>query len=126
MEGDELLTQAGVRRFLLQAFRLLSENPIIRPMYIEGAYAQLMRKLPKEILDRDRKEDQDFWMPIIGKWQEAGIFTETSPEHITGVLRAIVLLSLHKKDLGEKEYDGTIRLLLDLISAGMFNMNGEE
>lgn len=121
MDSDNLLSKEGIVRFLLHSFRLMSENPLIRHMYLEGEFEQLVRKLPKELLERNYSEDQDAFKPVILKWQAAGILSHTKPELIVSMLRAIILLSLHKKEIGQSIYADTIELLVNVIAGGMIS-----
>lgn len=41
------VTKEDIKQFLLEALRLLDENPLIRQMYLDGEFAQLVRKLPR-------------------------------------------------------------------------------
>lgn len=126
LDSETELTKDSLQRFMLHSFRLMSENPLIRHMYVEGEFEQLIRKLPKEILERNFSEDEDALMPVIRKWQSAGILSGTRPELIVSMLRAVVLLSLHKKEIGEAFYSDTIELLVSVMAEGMFCKNTKE
>lgn len=114
-----IVTKEGIQRFLLDALRLLGESPLIRQMYLEGEFAQLVRKLPPELLEQNFSEDTDALMPVIRTWQAAGILVHTRPEIIVSMIRSLVLLTLHKQEIGVDIYTDTLSFLLDLISEGM-------
>lgn len=114
-----IVTKEGIQRFLLDALRLLGESPLIRQMYLEGEFAQLVRKLPAELLEQNFSEDTDALMPVIRTWQAAGILVHTRPEIIVSMIRSLVLLTLHKQEIGADIYTDTLSFLLDLISEGM-------
>lgn len=121
--SDEILTKEGIRHFVLDSFRLMSESPLIRQMYLEGEFEQLVRKLPNELLEHNFSEDQEALMPVVRRWQHAGILREVRPELIVSMLRALVLLSLHKKEIGEAIYIDTIELMVDVLAEGMIAKN---
>ncbi|CAM4513598.1 AcrR family transcriptional regulator [Paenibacillus endophyticus] len=114
-----IVTKEGIQRFLLDAIRLLGESPLIRQMYLEGEFTQLVRKLPAELLEQNFSEDTDALMPVIRTWQAAGILVHTRPELIVSMIRSLVLLTLHKQEIGADIYTDTLSFLLDLISDGM-------
>lgn len=58
-------------------------------------------------------------MPVIHSWQAAGILVHTRPELIVSLIRSLVLLTLHKPEIGTDIYNDTLSFLLDLISEGM-------
>lgn len=123
LQSENRVTNDTIKQFMLDAFRLLSESPLLRQMYLQGEFEQLVRKLPKELLERNFSEDTDALMPVIRNWQSAGILATTRPELIVSLIRALVLLSLHKKEIGAEIYEDTIELLIDLIANGMFVHN---
>ncbi|MBD2871780.1 TetR/AcrR family transcriptional regulator [Paenibacillus sp. IB182493] len=117
--AEDVVAKESIKRFMLEAFRLLSESPLMKQMYLEGDFEQLVRKLPAEMLERNFAEDRDALMPVIRRWQASGLLAGTRPELIVGMLRSLLLLSLHKKEIGEAVFDETIALLIDLITEGM-------
>lgn len=119
--NEEPVTKQRIKHFLQEAFKLLSESPLIRQIYLEGQFEQLMRKLTPELLELNFSEDQDALMPIIINWQAAGLLQSVRPELIVSLLRSLVLLSLHKKEIGEQLYEPTLDLLIEMIAEGMFS-----
>jgi AcrR family transcriptional regulator len=120
VSADHAVTKENIRQFIMESFRLMSENALIRNMYFEGELAQLVRKLPKELLERNFSEDQDAMMHVVRRWQKAGILKDTRPDLIVSMFRALVLLSLHKKEIGEAVYSDTIALLVNVLAEGLF------
>ncbi|KRE96450.1 TetR family transcriptional regulator [Paenibacillus sp. Soil766] len=118
--SENIISQQGIRLFLLDSYRLMSESPLIRQMYLEGEFEQLVRKLPPDLLENNFTDDQEALMPVVRRWQHAGILRAARPELIVSMLRALILLSLHKKEIGEAIYTDTIELLVDVLAEGMF------
>jgi AcrR family transcriptional regulator len=121
-----IITKEGIHRFLLEALRLLGESPLIRQRYLEGEFTQLIRKLSPELLEHNLKEDTDALMPVISTWQAAGILVHIRPELIASMIRSLVLLTLHKQEIGEAIYPETLSSLLDIISEGMISSRDKE
>ncbi len=120
LESESVVTKEGIRRFLLDAFRLIERSPLMRHTLLEGEMEQLIRKLPKELLERNFSEDRHALNPVIQKWQDAGILEGVRPELITSLLRSVMLLSLHKKEIGEPLFQGTMELLIDILAEGIY------
>ncbi|MFE8701949.1 TetR/AcrR family transcriptional regulator [Cytobacillus sp. FJAT-54145] len=110
------MTADDFTQFLLKGLELISEHVLIRRLYFEGELEFVVRKLPKEIVETHIKGDNDLLLPLlhglgIGKGQE---------QIISGAIRAFFLMSLHKKEIGERDYDGTIVFLAKAISNQIF------
>lgn len=123
---EEAVTKESIRRFMMESFQLMAESALIRTMYFQGEFEQLMRKLPPEKLEENFTADRDAMRHVVRKWQDAGILRGERPELIVSLLRSLVLLSLHRKEIGETIYPDTIALLARVLVAGMFgNGTGE-
>lgn len=115
----DFVTKESIHSFLLDSFRIFSESPMVRQMYVEGQLEQLIRKLPPHLLEHNLSDDTDALMPVIKHWQQAGILTHVRPEIIVSMIRALVFLTFHKKEIGADVYTDTLALLLDVIAEGM-------
>lgn len=124
--NEEPVTKEVFIQFMQEAFRLLSESPLVKQMYLEGQFQQLVRKLPSHLLELNFTEDQDAFMPIIRKWQKDGLLQSMRPELIVSLLRSLVLLSLHKKEIGEEIYTDTISLFIEMLAEGIFSYSARE
>jgi len=123
---EEAVTAESVRKFITESFRLISESALIRTMHLQGGLEQLVRKLPPEKLERNLTEDLDAMLHVVRKWQEAGILREERPELIVSMFRSIMLLSLHRKEIGETVYSDTIDLLVRVLVAGLCGCSAKE
>ncbi len=122
LRPGEAVTGEGIKQFLLQSFRMIDESPLMRQMIVRGELEQLLRKLPKELLERNFSEDKDSLMPVITRWQAEGIMIGVAPELIVSLIRALILLTLHKEEIGEDLFPATIELLAELMAQGMVSM----
>ena len=104
------------KEFLLDAFHMIGENPIIRRMYLEDEYAQLKRKLPQSYLDEHTSEDISELTPLIEQWQASGKMIHRDPGIITSAIRAFFLMILHKDDLGADHFHDTAELLAESLA----------
>lgn len=108
-----------LKQMLHRSLAMVDEYPLIAQMYLDNTMDILVRKLSDEKLERHFNKDKEDLLPLIIKWQQKGILRADNPEIITGLIRSLLLLSLHKKEIGEKVYSGTMTLLVDLIAEGL-------
>lgn len=116
--GTGRVTREGFKQFLLTAFRMIDENPIMRRMYMGDDYETLVRKLPPERIEKHQANDTGVLMPLILHWQDEGLMVKKSPDAIGGLMRALFTVTLHKKEIGDV-YPQTIELLVELIASGL-------
>lgn len=114
------ITAQSFKDFLLKGFQLIDKNQMIKRLYQnQQEYQQIVRKLPPEKIDSHIKSDTEKLMPIITSLQQKEKIIEQDPEVISGLLRALFLMTLHREEIGEEIYPDTIKLLIDLISRGL-------
>lgn len=106
-------------QFLREALAVMEDNPYIRQVYDENLMETLFRKLPEEKLKAHFASDEDFFKPLIEMGQEKGRLVRKKPETIISVIRAVVLLSFQKTNIGEDRYEETMDLLIALIGQGL-------
>lgn len=115
------LNKESFTLFLMDSFKLISENPIIQQILLSDPFEALIRKLPPERLERNFNQDQDMLYPFIQKWQAAGLLRTKSPELIISMIRSLILLSLHKREIGDSVYEDTIQLIISTLAEGLFS-----
>lgn len=115
------LNKESFTLFLMDSFKLISENPIIQQILLSESFEALIRKLPSERLERNFNQDQDMLYPFIQKWQTAGLLRTKSPELIISMIRSLILLSLHKREIGDSVYEDTIQLIISALAEGLFS-----
>ncbi len=99
--------------FFDQAFALWRSSPLFRH-FGEAEYATLLRKLPPERVEAALHTDERFVAALLARWRAHGIAITLSPAVFTGLMRALVFVSLHSEDIGPA-YPETLRLLIDLL-----------
>lgn len=107
--------------FLKKALKLIEEYPLIKNMYNNDEYQLMISKLPNDKINEHINNDTDTLAPLLNHWQKKGTIKNYDIDAISGVLRALFLLTLHKKEIGEKHFDKTINLLIDLIAEGLID-----
>lgn len=87
------------------------------PLLTSGDYELLLRKLPQEALERNIQEDDQSIERLFSLIPGAQ-GKDLAP--YSGALRGIVLMMLHKSEIGENIFDETIKLLIDGITEKIF------
>lgn len=77
----------------------------------------LLRKLPVERVEKHLKNDDG---SVVELFRMLGIATVTDPEVISGVMRSVFLLLLHKQEIGEKVFDEVMTYLIDAVAIKLF------
>lgn len=116
---QENLTVRSLEAFLTAAFELADESTFIKKIMSEEDYELLVRKLPEERIIKHIEADSDILTPMITMWQQQGSVIDSKPEVIGGLLRALFVMTLHKKEIGEEIYREVLELLIQLIARGI-------
>jgi AcrR family transcriptional regulator len=109
----------GLKGLIKVILREMEENPIIGKIYNSDDLDYAYQKLSKEQWDEHRSLSVKALIPVIEMWQEQGGLIEEDPEIIISVIRAVISISLHKKEIGEEIYPETMDLLIDLVTEGL-------
>ena len=115
LKGGEL-TQTKFAAFLERVFMTMEENPIIRQLYEEGVYEQLMRKLPPERIETHIRKDSEAFKQLLGAWQAEGRIVDEDLEVLAGLFRALFFMTFHRQEIGENVYPQVRTLLLQMVS----------
>ncbi len=100
------------------------KHPIFKTLFLTDDYEHLLRKLPPAYLDDHTKEDIEVLSPLFKQWQRKGILIDQEPDKIVGIIRALMLISMHKSELGEDRFEGIVHLMTELIAHGLIQEKG--
>ena len=107
--------RARLLAVLKRAFALFEAIPILR--YFTGSdYDLLFRRVPTEKINGHLASDRVFFDELIARCRSAGIPIRAESEQISGLLYAVVLTIMHKDDLLQNNFSGSVDLLLELIA----------
>jgi hypothetical protein len=79
----------------------------------------MVRKLPSETLLKHQKSDTELVTNTIMKVKTDDEEIKTVPEVISGILRGIILLNLHREEIGRDIYLEIIEILAESIANGI-------
>ena len=106
----------NLTRMLNKAFTEWDANPLFRK-FDRDEFATLLRKLPEAKVQAHAHADDVFVAQLMDKWKQQGIMIEGDPVTVSGLLKALFFVSLHKDDFGRDAYPETMELLIDLVAA---------
>ncbi|WP_404443011.1 TetR/AcrR family transcriptional regulator [Sutcliffiella horikoshii] len=114
------MTAGAFKNLLMLSVRMVEENSFIQQLFKQEEMEQLIRKLPSEKLQQHIKKDTNDLTPLIEIWQKEGSMVQESPEVISGAFRSMILLAMHKREIGEGVYDSTMELIAEGLANRLF------
>lgn len=121
LSGMNEITAPQLTEILFSAFKEVSSS--FFPKFLAGGELEyLMRKLPPEVVANHQEGDAEFFSQVFGVLPHLG---ESACRTYSAALRAVFLLLLHKREIGEADFDGVLRLLLSGVVRNMLS-GGEQ
>ncbi|UOE92132.1 TetR/AcrR family transcriptional regulator [Alkalihalobacillus sp. LMS39] len=118
------LEEMGPSQFanvIVYAVKHIQSYPLLYRLYSTDEYEYVVRKLPKEVLDTHGQEDTISLTPLLQHLQQAGkVQMSINFDVVSGALRALFLLPLHKKEIGEAVYMDTLLFMAEAIAYNIF------
>ena len=124
--GSGRLTSEKLRIFLKNSFEVIEANPIVKKLFESGDIEILMRKLPREKIEKHIQNDLSFLIPIINKWRTEGSIKDIRPEVVAGLVRCLFVIPLYKKELGGDVYPEVVDLMVDMVTDGLIKEGEQE
>lgn len=112
------ITKERFSSLIFDLFKRTTES-FLFPIFTNGEYELILRKLPAEAFARNINEDNEsieklFSLIPEAKGKNIGIFS--------CAFRGIVLLALHKDEIGADQFDDTLKLLIDGLAEKLFEV----
>lgn len=126
LSKEEPLNRSRFRGFLRLAIQVFEENPLLRRLWLEREIDDLLSKLPSSLMEQHTARDTEVLEPLIKHWQDAGYMVKGSPEVIAGVIRALFLLPLHHREIGEDLFPEVLEKYIDLLSCGLISQDHDQ
>ena len=99
-----------------QMFSEVKKTPWMLNIH-DGDLQLLLRKLPPERVERHLKDDDSAADQLFNLLD---IKSDADPKLISGVMRSVFLLLLHKQEIGEEIFDDVIDYIVDSIVLKLF------
>ncbi|WP_068986704.1 MULTISPECIES: TetR/AcrR family transcriptional regulator [Lysinibacillus] len=113
--SESLPPKELLMRFFDISFKAIEENEFFQSLYQRGEYERIVKRLPKELIDGHAKEDLESSLQFVKFLQEKGV-TEEDPEILIGLFRIMMLLPLHRQEIGEQTFLKTIKKMIECLS----------
>jgi AcrR family transcriptional regulator len=123
LSEEEVITRTRFKDFLRLAVKVFEENPLLRRLWLEREIDDLLRRLPPELMEQHTFNDTAVLEPLIKNWQDAGYMAKGTPDVIAGVIRALFLLPLHYREIGEDLFPAVLEMYIDFIADGLIRDN---
>ncbi|WP_066633102.1 TetR/AcrR family transcriptional regulator [Desulfolucanica intricata] len=108
-----------ISSFLHTAFKLADENPLLQQFFQEGESERILRKLPKRLIKDFAQDHTKKGIAFVQALIQRGVLRKQDPEVINAVFHAIMLLRLHKEELGKDLFPRVMNLIIDYIAEGL-------
>lgn len=102
-----------LKKVLKAIMAQVDTDPFMKRLLGKEEFEYLWQKFTPEQLEIALSADVDFASKLVETWRQKGKLKVDNPRLITGVLRSIFFLFLHKQDIGEEVFPDVVDLLLD-------------
>ena len=106
--ADQLLSAEKLTDMIFEFYKMTEEMPVFRLMDSEEIEL-LVRKLPREVVEAHLQDDTD---TIRKMFALLPIKKEADVKVMSAAFHALYYATLHKKEIGEEEYDQALRMLI--------------
>ncbi|MFO7730357.1 MAG: TetR/AcrR family transcriptional regulator, partial [Spirochaetia bacterium] len=123
---DAPSTRSAVELIFTRGLKFVEQSEFLQQLYTEDTYPQLLRKLGKERLEAHQHKDEQELTGFITALQQQEVLIQAKPEAVVGLFRAIFLLTLHKREIGEEIFDEVMELTARVVASGLTTDKGAE
>ncbi len=116
---ENLPPKKFISSFFHLAFDLADENPLLQQWFQNGERERIIRKLPKHLIKDYSQDNVKKGIPFVQALIQCGVLRKQDPEVINGILHAIMLLRLHKEELGIGLFPQIMDEIIDYIAEGL-------
>jgi AcrR family transcriptional regulator len=103
------ITAENLTNLLYEVYNMVDGTFLLKVM-TNGELDLIMRKLPNEIVEKHLNDDNAIMkklMDLIPNGEEKNI------EYYSGAMRGIFLAMLHKREIGEEIFEGSLKLMIN-------------
>jgi AcrR family transcriptional regulator len=112
---SETNARALLGKLLNVALLAWDEYPLLKNFNLAD-FDYLIRKLPPDRIQKHVNQDDDFVNEFLERVNREGIAVKAPPNVISSLMKSLFFVSLHRDDLGSKDYVETMKVLTDLIA----------
>ena len=113
-------SREALRNYLSEMTQMIASNPLMQRLVTHPDELQLVaRKVTPEFIAAKLHRNVEPLLRFIAEQQQAGTMIEKNPAVIVGVLRAAMLISVHKEDIGGTIYSEIAAILFDAVATAL-------
>jgi AcrR family transcriptional regulator len=105
-------------RLLIDSLVTWDRYPLLKNVS-RADFEYLSRKLPPERIQAHANRDNEFVYDFVRRIKQEGIPVKASPRLISNLMKSLFFISLHRDELGERDYVETMTILTDLVAASL-------
>lgn len=113
----------SLRSLLTGVVRELENNPLVRRLI---THPEELEAVARRVRPEDVAAKTASLLPLqefVQQAQSKGCLIDAPPEVVVGVIRAVTMATLHRRDIGEAIYSDVIELLILSVSRGLAHPN---
>jgi AcrR family transcriptional regulator len=114
-QGDKS-SREKFKRMLTQAFVTWDSYRLLKRLDT-AEYEILLRRLPPDRVRAHVQNDDAFVTDVLAQLKQSGVPISRDPHAVSGLMKALFFVSLHKDDFGSDAYPDIMRVLIDIIAA---------
>ncbi|WP_086844650.1 TetR/AcrR family transcriptional regulator [Amycolatopsis kentuckyensis] len=108
-------TRAALRGFLRATVRILEDDPLYHRLV---THPEEMRAVARRV--GPAEAGQVLPLPeFLAAARAKGQLVDADTDEVLGILQAVLLLPMHRADLGEDRYPGVLDRLIDIVATGL-------
>lgn len=103
------ITAENLTNLLFKVYKMVDDTFLLKVM-TNGELELIIRKLPNEIVEKHLNDDNaimEKFMELIPHVKEKNV------QYFSGALRGVFLTMLHKREIGEEVFDGSLKLMIN-------------
>ncbi len=103
------ITAENLTNLLFEVYKMVDDTFLLKVM-TNGELELIIRKLPNEIVEKHLNDDNaimEKFMELIPHVKEKNV------QYFSGALRGVFLTMLHKREIGEEVFDGSLKLMIN-------------
>ena len=116
----------AVEKFLWAVVREFENNPLTRRIVTNPEeWLAVVRRVPPEVREANVADSTQAVGFFIRQGQDAGLISPGDPEVMAGLIRSVVVLGLHKDDIGRDVYPDVLEKMVGLVADGLARTEGK-
>jgi len=105
--------------FFRRSLEIVDENPFLRQVFLSGDYERMIRKLPEYVVESGTQEHVREGRFVVEGLIGRGIIREDSPEVVTGIIQAVLMLRLFQDKIGKDLFPSVMDRIVEYVAEGL-------